>query len=57
MSIIKMEATRFNNNVINLNALRDGTSRKLAAGLIAPAIEDTLRACYRARCRTYQELG
>ena len=41
MSIIKMEDTRFNHNVINLNALRDGTSRKLAAGLIAPAIEDT----------------
>ena len=41
MSIIKMEATRFNHNVINLNVLRDGTSRKLAAGLISPAIEDT----------------
>ncbi len=36
-----MEATRFNYNIININALRDNTSRKLAAGLIAPAVEDT----------------
>lgn len=41
MAPIKMEATRFNHNIININALRDNTSRKLAAGLIAPAVEDT----------------
>lgn len=41
MSPVKMEATRFNHNIININALRDGVSRKLAAGLIAPAVEDT----------------
>lgn len=29
------------NNIINISALRDNTSRKLAAGLIAPATEDT----------------
>lgn len=41
MAPIKMEATRLNHNIININALRDNTSRKLAAGLIAPAVEDT----------------
>lgn len=41
MSVIKFEASRFNHNVININALREGTNRKLAAGLIAPAMEDT----------------
>ncbi len=41
MSVIKFEASRFNHNVINIEALREGTNRKLAAGLIAPAVEDT----------------
>ena len=29
------------NNVIDINSLREGTSRKLAAGLISPAVENT----------------
>ncbi len=41
MAPIKMEAVRFNNNIININALRGDVSRKLATGLIAPATEDT----------------
>lgn len=40
MTPVKMEASR-PNNIINISALRDNTSRKLAAGLIAPATEDT----------------
>lgn len=41
MAPIKMEAVRFDNNIININALRGDVSRKLATGLIAPATEDT----------------
>lgn len=41
MPVVKMEALRFNHNTINLETLREGNSRKLAAGLIAPAAEDT----------------
>ena len=41
MSVVKMEAARFNHNIININALKYSSERKLAAGLIAPATEDT----------------
>lgn len=36
-----MEAARFNNSIININKLKLSSERKLAAGLIAPATEDT----------------
>lgn len=38
---VKMGDSSPDNNIINISALRDNTSRKLAAGLIAPATEDT----------------
>lgn len=48
MNTMKAEAKRFDHNIININALREngaaqrnGGARKLAAGLIAPAAEET----------------
>ena len=41
MAVIKLDYSRFNHNSINVDALRQSSARKLAAGLIAPATEDT----------------
>lgn len=38
---IKLESTRYNHSIINVDALRLSSNRKLANGLIAPATEDT----------------
>ncbi len=41
MTAVKFDSFRFNHNTINLNTLRQSRDRKLAAGLIAPAKEET----------------
>ena len=41
MAGLKMDYSRFNHGIINIAALRQSSTRKLAAGLIAPATEDT----------------
>lgn len=41
MELLKLDYSRPDYRVINLNALRRSSERKLAAGLIAPAREDT----------------
>ena len=41
MAVLKMDYSRFNHGIINIAALRQSSTRKLAAGLIAPATEDT----------------
>ena len=41
MTILKLDYSRFNHNIINLQALKNGGVRKLEDGLIAPARKET----------------